>query len=607
MKNLINRRGFIKSSVLSGAAIGLMGPRSFDRNVSSIRENMFIYTLSHHKTIDAYDEAMTVACLQGIINRELPKVYIVSTVDKWPEYWLKLLSSKGKWLHRRQPKPLPDLDTLFNMGKDQVKGAIIWDPTVPASINVATTIAGVEDGIVFSPEYAKKYLAKWGLPVLKDLRGMFTGKETGSAKNDAYRWAIREYLSKGLCSRHWLCLYEDAFSTRGDTRPVDSRDQPIPIGSESIVPANVGYIVTRDWAVKHRSFVYDLSPWIDEKPQDDLNQPLGTDLETYHIMLSEQLKQTAGKLMTEVSGFFAFTKYSNMPGHKSAHDPVPTEWETVYLITPYNCYQNTVANGCFNQSFQSQAPLVSLKQHRPKDKWKLENKTYICILMADYDSATPLYSFMPKHWSDKRRGTIPLLWGIDPNLVETYPDIIEYLYSTATENDYFGADASAAGYMNPNRIKKEYMQLFIDHNKKFYQQLDMTLSPMVLDQDEPSAIVKDAFTKFSPDGFATIVMDFHHQGGNSPKPQVWKGMPVMELKNNACNFSSIEQTANAMSDVISAKPEGKPTFHFFRIVWTNPGQVIDSIELLKKKRPEVNIEVPDPYNFFNLFKEYYGK
>ena len=74
------------------------------------------------------------------------------------------------------------------------------------------------------------------------------------------------------------------------------------------------------------------------------------------MILAETLRQSAGKHMTELTGFFAFSKYADMPDHKSAHEPVPTEWETVWLISPYNCYQNTVASDCFNQSLHSQAP-----------------------------------------------------------------------------------------------------------------------------------------------------------------------------------------------------------------------------------------------------------
>jgi len=560
--------------------------RVVDKKSSVESETLYIYTLSENGTAESYDEAMAVSCFQGIINRQSPSVYILSEKNMRPAYWLKIFKAEGKWLNNCEVKSLNDIDALFSLAKGKVRGAVIWDPAVPSSMNVANTIAGIEDAIVFSPEYAEKYLKKWNLKVIRDLRGMFTGAETGSSKNDAYRWAIREYLSKGLCSDHLLCLYEDPFSTRSE--------------------GNIGYVVTRDWTVSNRSFVYDLSPWGDETPEDDPDQKPGTDLETYKMILQEMLRQTNGKKMTEVAGFFSFSKYSNVPGHKSAHDPVPTEWETVYLISPFNCYQNTVASSCFNQSFHSKAPIGELKQHHPQISKSPENKTYICILMADYDSSTPLYEFMPKHWSDPFRGAIPLLWGINPNLIETYPDIIEYLYSTQSDNDYFGADASAAGYMNPNRISKEYLPLFIEHNRKFYKQMDLTLSPMVLDWDEPTEDVKDAFTEFSPDGYATIIMDLHNKGGKLPMPHVWKGMPVMELINSACNFSSVDQESDALSGSIPFNIKGKPSFYFFRIVWTSPVQVIETIELLKKKRPDLDIEVVDPYNFFNMFKKYYS-
>ncbi len=547
---------------------------------------LYTYTLSDNGSSESYDEAMASACLQGIINSKSPTVYFLSKTNTTPAYWLELFTSKGRWLNGRVLKPLNDIDALFSLAKGKVKGAVIWDPAVPATINVANTIAGIEDGVVLSPQFAEKYLKRWNLEVIRDLRGMFTGSETGSKKNDAYRWAIREYLKKGLCSGHRICLFEDSFFTREK--------------------GDIGYIVTRDWAIINHSFVFDLSPWGDELPKDDPQQKKGTDLETYKMILGEILKQNAGTQMTEMAGFFSFAKYSNIPGFKSSHEPVPTEWETVYLISPYNCYQNTVASSCYNQSFHSQAPAFSYKQHRPETSEALKNKTYICILMADYDSATPLYEFMAKNWSDSLRGTIPFIWGINPNLVETYPDIIQYFYSTQTANDYFGADASAAGYMNPNRISKEYLPLFIKHNQKFYNQLDMTLSPMVLDWDEPSADVKDAFSTFSRDGFATIVMDLHNTGGKSPEPQVWKDMPVMELLNSTCNFSSVDQESDAMSASIPSVSAGKTAFFFFRIVWTKPKQVIETIDLLRKKRPELDIEVVDPYNFFRMYKEYYS-
>ncbi len=554
-----------------------------DPKQSKEGQPLYIYAMAATGTPMSYDEAMAVASLQGIINRKSPEVYLLSHQNSRPQFWLDLLAKDNRWLHGREKKRLTDIDALVKLAGTRVKGAVIWDPAVPASVNVATTIAGVQDAVVLSPELAGRHLAKWRLPVLKDLRGLFTGAETGSRKNDAYRWAIREYLAKGKCSSKRLCLFEDSFTTRAR--------------------GDLGYVVTRDWAVKNRAFVFDLSPWGDEKPQDDSTQRLGLDLETYRMILAETLRQSAGKHMTELTGFFAFSKYANMPGHKSTHEPVPTEWETVWLISPYNCYQNTVASDCFNQSLHSQAPRQPLTQHRTAKSIPLEKKAYLCILMADYDSATPLYEFLPNHWHNANRGKIPLAWGINPNLLETYPDLIAYFYSTMSAADTFTADASAAGYMNPNRIRKEYLPLFVRHNQQFFREAGMTMAPMVLDWDQPSSAVKDAFRQFSPDGFATIVMDLHGTGGKLPDPQVWQGMPVLELINNACNFAGTGQTADIMAAAIKDRGNKMPGFYFFRCVWVNPTNIIETLAALRQKHPELNIEVLDPHTFFALFKK----
>ncbi|MBI2927239.1 MAG: hypothetical protein HYY24_16215 [Verrucomicrobia bacterium] len=569
--------GFTSAQGLAAAgADGAKAPRQ--------RPPLHSFTLTHDGSPESYDEAMAVACLQGIINRRSPEVYVLSGKNPRPQYWLDLLSKDGRWLQGREVKPLADIGALVKLAGKRLKGAVIWDPAVPASVNVATTIAGVHDAVVLSPAFADRYLNQWQLPVLKDLRGFFTGAQTGSKKNDAYRWAIREYLAKGRCSSHLLCLFEDSFATRAR--------------------GDIGYVLTRDWAVKHRAFVFDLSPWGDEKPQDDPDQRLGLDLETYKLMLAETLRHSAGKRMTELTGFFAFSKYANMPDHKSAHEPVPTEWESVWVMSPYNCYQNTISSDCFNQSLHSQAPRQPLKQHRTAKKVALEDKAYLCILMADYDSATPLYEFLPNHWRNADRGKTPLAWGINPNLLETYPDLIAYFYSTATAADTFTADASAAGYMNPNRIRKEYLPLFVKHNRRFFREADMTLAPMVLDWDQPTPDVKDAFRQFAPDGFATIVMDLHGTGGKLPEPQVWKGMPVLELINNACNFAGTEQTADILARAIKDRGNKTPGFYFFRIVWVNPTNIAETLAALRRKRADLNFEVLDPHTFFALFKEF---
>ena len=100
---------------------------------------------------------MAVSCLQGIINRSSPVLYVLSGKNIRPAYWLKIFTGDGKWLNKRRVKSVPDIDALFALAEGKVRGAVIWDPAVPASMNVANTLAGIEDAIVFSPEYAEKY------------------------------------------------------------------------------------------------------------------------------------------------------------------------------------------------------------------------------------------------------------------------------------------------------------------------------------------------------------------------------------------------------------------------------------------------------------------
>ncbi|MBI5091777.1 MAG: hypothetical protein HZB26_04955 [Candidatus Hydrogenedentes bacterium] len=581
LRSFVGAFAMLGLAVLSAVADQGGAITKMSRNDSTL----YLYAPGAKPPVEMYDETLAAACLQGIINRDAPRLYVAPSTNARPQYWLEILSRDGNWLAKRDRETVADLDALVALAGARVKGLVIWDPAVPATVNVATTIAGVRDAIALSPELAAERQAKWGLPVLDDLRGRFTGAESGSKKNDAYRWAIREYLAKGLCSSHLACLFEDAAACRAE--------------------GNIGYVNTRDWAVKNRAFVFDLSPWGDEIPKDDPAQPLGTDLATYKMIFAEIQRQAAGKHMTEMTGFFAFWKYSNIPGHASKHEPVPTEWESVYLISPYNGYQNTISSDCYNQSFHSQAPFKNLKQARPKVATTVENKAYVCILMADYDSATPLYEFLPKHWDDPGRGKLPLAWGINPNLIETYPDIITYLYNTATVNDHFTADASAAGYFNPNRIAAKSLPLMVRHNKRFFRATDMTMAPMVLDWDQPTAAVKDAFAKFSPDGYATIVMDMHETGGVTPKPHVWKGMPVTELINNTCNFVNPKQTSDAMFGAIKDRGAEVPGFYFFRIVWTPPSAIQESVTVFRTEHPDVPVEVVDPYTFFALFKQRY--
>lgn len=84
---------------------------------------------------------------------------------------------------------------LVKKYKNEVKGIIIYDPEVPDSINVATTLAGLKNAVVASPELAQQLkVSPYRLKVLDDLRGRFQDRM------DAYTWQY-EHLWKQTTHR----------------------------------------------------------------------------------------------------------------------------------------------------------------------------------------------------------------------------------------------------------------------------------------------------------------------------------------------------------------------------------------------------------------------
>ena len=81
-------------------------------------------------------------------------------------------------LENRELAAVAGWPALRALAGERLKGAAIWDPQVPATLNVATTFAGLEDAVVMSPECYER----WGqdLPVMLDLRGKFASQITTS-------------------------------------------------------------------------------------------------------------------------------------------------------------------------------------------------------------------------------------------------------------------------------------------------------------------------------------------------------------------------------------------------------------------------------------------
>ena len=230
---------------------------------------------------NAWAEGHLVAALQGLVNRQKPRLYVTYVggdtgrpggIDR---FWLAQMRAPGGWLAKASLHPVSTLEELVQTFRAQIKGVVLYDLAVPATSNVASTAAGCEDllPVPYDPTPGSVYdrLVVHGprLPVLlrllhADGSPLFTGKETGSAKCDAYLWAKRRYLDTGRCDPAHLGYYIDSWWLT----------QPTKAGPDTHGLSNHDYFIAR------KAFFFDLSPWDDEEPQDDPHQPLGTDART---------------------------------------------------------------------------------------------------------------------------------------------------------------------------------------------------------------------------------------------------------------------------------------------------------------------------------------
>lgn len=139
------------------------------------------------------------------------------------ERWLAYLRAPGQWLADRPFKQVADLATLLTLLTDVYRGAVLYDPAVPATSMLASTIAGADNLLPICNRTAAPganatlfqslVLSGIRLPVVVDLTGRFTGRLTGSRKNDAYVWAREAYLQSGRSNPTKFAYYLDYYWT----------------------------------------------------------------------------------------------------------------------------------------------------------------------------------------------------------------------------------------------------------------------------------------------------------------------------------------------------------------------------------------------------------
>lgn len=549
-----------------------------------------------------YDLLKVVCSLQGLVNRREPKLVIRFLYGEGTEgticiddYWLSKLQSQ--WLRLYRFEKDYSFTQLLAHFADFYRGWVIWDPAVPATATIAATICGVDELLPLRADSPLlPYLREGGilLDIKEDLTGKFTGSESGSAKCDAYLWAKRRYLDSGKCNPSLMAFYIDAYTQRPDLPGFHYPDLP-----NTMLP-------NHDYFIANRAFFFDLLVWPDETPVDDPTQPKGTDHATLVKLLESQYQQNKGQTFTSIGGFVSWNlKYTNYGLAGGNHEPVPTEWKYVALFSAYNAFldADALGIGCLtNASAYRHYPLRdTYTQHKRPEIPPLEDKTYVLIYMGDYDSAAWLSRSIPRVWDNPDRGALPIAWAFNPNLAVRVPYVFDYVYSTATPNDWFIAGNSGAGYLNPNlligeRLKSgipDALEMWVAHNKYYYEKFDYSITGFVINgfHGTMPLQIQHAYTKFSPDGVGMQLGVEKYLVGKTPF--------IVHASDIYPKPDAIAVTADEMARFATLE---KPQFLVFRWILQTPSIMKQVQEALNKHYPQHNWVFCDPYTFFSLYR-----
>jgi hypothetical protein len=218
----MKRISFTLFLILS-AAIGLRGAETAP---APAREAFVMHFDGDWQVVGGLPEKAMLIGLQGLANRTSPQFYIVHAADfPWEITGpLKEFYERKHGVHFTELKSAEEALAQF---APAAKGYVVWDPATTTTLNVAFTIAGLDDALVVTGALVP-LAEKHGLKKIDDLRGRYTGQTDAQIYADAR-------------ARYWArCSRDKIMLMGGHTGPIR-------------IPGMA------DWGVREKMFFHNLS------------------------------------------------------------------------------------------------------------------------------------------------------------------------------------------------------------------------------------------------------------------------------------------------------------------------------------------------------------
>lgn len=559
------------------------------------------------------DQQTLLVSLQGIVNRQLPRLYFYWGTDPTTQEWL---TTSG----------VPYSTTTDPMGlvskyRSEIAGAVVWDQNLPDTLNLATNVAGLKGGVVATAALAKSL----NLPVLQDFTGQF------SNKLDAYNWALTNIWPKmtnriltaisptnsvAVPNVQWTTLLEVTQPiTDASNKAVYTADLSSFLGGEAVYVKYQDAYPSDGWgpSVSQVTVTANGNVIASFQPGTSAEAPFlfdadssqlasgwrfadGTEYFIYKFVPPAGTTQLT--LQTEMWNEYFVTATSTAPsiqvGNPNFRDYIvavnaPVIWldpdvtteaalfaqvlQTMQPDTPYLgwfpngdeqpgvalCGQYSSAvlasdyflNGTVLSGVS--ASVKTTKKSLPVPK--IANKIYLTLTMVEGDNIQYDQHRMRQIWDDPNRGQTPINWSVNILLADIAPIMLNYFQQTQTDNDLLVAGPSGAGYTYPAVWPASTLPGYMQRTGQYMQRTGMNIifaynRNATTDLTFSTSII-DLYKQYVP-GLLGIVYNYE----SSSQISLIDGLPVATL----LGLTDLSSSQSALASVASSWSGTSPLF-----------------------------------------------
>jgi hypothetical protein len=557
MRIEMTRRAFIGTSAatLGGLLVPHAAPAAGDSDFHICpKSRPPARTLCAFRTGDltsfAWDMRLTLSCLQGIVNRSQPRLYLIH--DRYDELWLDWLRERGdvdrvEWL---------EIGEVFERFLPAVSCLYLTDPEVPASINIATMLAGIYDGLVATPPTSEQFKLPLGTDPESPGAGLDLRKFGWKKDIEAYRWAFRQL--DGELSRRAVTI---------------------------LAPREVAL---RDYLVEFKIPIL----WI-SAPRDEAKYPQAS---------SKEEMQFAREIMMKWPPNIPCFGWPNS-GDKEAGIGetlgvrLASECAKFTPCTAFDAYSPTVGNLSVHSG-----TTATLRQSMPPVKLQ-RDKVYFTFIRSDGDGWNFQRHYYRKLFDDPKHGSVPIGWQLGSTAFDGQPDILDYYYKHARPGDCFVNALTGIGYIHEASYAEGYPP---EQREKIWQEY-LRLSAIYRARIDATVIC--TYQEMSPERLASIAEMpgikgvFSNYGRNDQTTMEnlvteVKGVPVFRAVNQPPYMLTFTPSARreaerfTVNEITTWTPPQRPAFLFvFLANWLTNMDMAENI--VKALGPQYMAVRPD--------------